>query len=164
MPSANFFYPQAHSYDTTVSGAEPNYKGYSMNNKYDQFPALMYDGRGPFAAFQPEAAYNTHLKAESGFSSNHDYRQHLINNGNIIRRTNMHNSANDQGYFQKFYPEQRGDRQVMESTPYTYSSYNERPMHSASDLKQLYLSAEELNAQKAPVTHSQDQMFYQKLQ
>lgn len=164
MPSANFSYPQAHCYDTTVSGAEPNYKGYSMNNKYPEFPALMHDGRGPFAAFQPEAAYNTYLKAEPGFSSNHDYRQYLITNGDSIRRTNIHNSANDQGYFQKFYSEQRGDRQVMDSTPYTYSSYNERPHHSASDLKQLYLSAEELNAQKAPVTHSQDQMFYQKLQ
>ena len=164
MPSANFSYPQPKPYDTTISDAEPNYKGYSMNNKYPEFPALMHDGRGLFAAFQPEAAYNTHLKAESGFSSNHDYRQHLINNGNSIRRTNMHNSATDQGYFQKFYSDQRGDKKPMESTPHTYSSYNERPHHIASDLKKLYLSSEELNAQKAPVTHSQDQMFYQKLQ
>ncbi len=106
-------------------------RGYTTNNIYNGVPPLMMDGRSVIASYQPEAWLNESLLKESGVKSNYEYRQYLVNNAKDIMRRNFEESANDCGY---------------------YVNSNQAPparVRDTSDLKQLYMSREELNSRVA---------------
>lgn len=138
--------------------------GYTMNNKYPGFPPLTADGRNITASYQPEAVLNENLVKEAGIESNWQYRNYLTKNGEAIMRDNFVEASNDVGYFQRFLPSQQGDFDNMFQQPARYSSYHEseKPIEhrQPSDLKNLYLSKEQLHARRMTnMPMSQEEML-----
>jgi hypothetical protein len=133
------------SYPTIKETLPPNALGYHSNNKYDGFPPLMSDGRTITASYQPEAVLNNHLLKEIGVETNWQYRQYLMKNSKEIVQYNRLQTATDAGYFKRY-----GDAETKEySTPFVYPSIEnqQKPVgYSESDLKDLYLTREQLQA------------------
>ena len=121
--------------------------GYQTNNLYKDFPPFMNDGRVIVAAWTQESVINNNLLTSTGLKSNWEFRKHLTNNANSIIEKNQAESLNDIGYIARYSiaPEQKN------TIPYTYKSYldNSKPVgYQNSDLKELYLTVEQLNARK----------------
>lgn len=131
--------------------------GYHSNNQYDNFPPLMSDGRALVASWQPEAVANKQLINENGITSNWQYRRYLTQNANSIMKTNFRESANDVGYIKL-------DDKSESSTggPFSFKSFldDSKPLgYKTSDLKNLYLSREQLNARKVSPAITQEQLL-----
>lgn len=128
--------------------------GYATNNKYPEFPPLMSDGRAVTASWQPEAIINADLIETNNIKSNWEYRQYLTRNANQIMQYNFRESSNDVGYFKKhidIHSIQSNNVQGIKNAPYLYSSVldNAKPFgYPASDLKDMYLSREQLDSRK----------------
>jgi hypothetical protein len=135
--------------------------GYATNNVYPEFPPLMSDGRALIATFQSESDTNAILVRDNGIKSNWQYRKYLAENaGNIIKQ-NFLAAANDVGYYQRFSPSDVNLDKTY-SPPYTYTSYTETskpPGYSNSDLKDLYLSREQLNSRKVSPSITQYELL-----
>ena len=119
--------------------------GYHSNNKYDGFPPIMMDGRTIVASWQPEAILNEHLLKEIGVQTNWQYRQYLTKNAKDIMKYNCVQASTDSGYLKR-YTDLTGETY---STPYIASSFvdaNEPKGYQTSDLKELYLSREQLQS------------------
>jgi hypothetical protein len=125
--------------------------GFKTHNLYKDVPPFMNDGRVIVASWQQESITNNNLLLSTGMKSNWEFRKYLTENAKSIIQKEQAESLNDIGYIARYStaPEQ------SISVPYYYKSYldNTQPFgYQSSDLKQLYLSAEQLNARKmAPV-------------
>jgi len=131
--------------------------GYGANAVYPGFPPLMSDGRSIVASDQPEAVLNNALLKETGIQSNWEYRQYLTNQAKDIMRYNYRETANDVGYFKRYQDTPDGY-----SVPYAYPSFisNEKPAgYVSSDLKNTYLSREQLQAQKVSPVITQEELL-----
>ena len=121
---------------------------YKSNNKYANFPALMTDGRSVSASWQPTAFVDESIRKDNNIQSNWQYRRYLINNANDIRNHNFHQACNDTGYYI------RNENKDFENstnykTPHIYTNIRDPVEHvgaSKSDLKELYLTKEQLQA------------------
>jgi len=127
-----------------------NNLNYSTNNQYKGFPPKMSDSRSLISSTQPVSVTDFYLKQNNAHNSNWTYREYLKNNANDIQRQMQHKSLNDVGYYQRFieniseYPEIT--RPII---PYFFSSIfdNNKPFgYQNSDVKQIYLTKEQLNA------------------
>ena len=127
----------------------PSHYGYHTNNVYDGFPPLMSDSRALFAAWQPEAVQNQQLLKQSGVRSNWEYRKYLSDNAEKIIRDNFSEAANDIGYF------------VDEYRPVSVNSGvgGASQWSDHSDLKQLYLSREELQSKRVAPVLTQEELL-----
>jgi hypothetical protein len=125
----------------------PSNYGYHTNNVYDGFPPLMSDSRSLFAAWQPEAFQNQQLLKQSGVRSNWEYRKYLSDNAEKIIRDNFSEAANDIGYF------------VDEFRPVSANSAGASQWSDHSDLKQLYLSREELQSKRVAPVLTQEELL-----
>jgi hypothetical protein len=152
-----FFDPLAQS--ENVKCAYPNCQetiprsnlGYASNNVYIGFPPLMADGRTIIASNQPESIRNRELLEASGIKSNWQYRKYLTENSREIAEQNFREASNDMGYMQRFTPNERENQTKISNVPFIYPSYldGSQPVgYSNSDLKDLYLSREQLNARR----------------
>jgi hypothetical protein len=113
--------------------------GYGTNNKYNNFPPLMSDGRSITASAQTAPLINADLRKHHNITSNWEYRQYLTHNAKNVMNYNLSESSNDVGYYTRFAKGPPGNTVEVE-----------RPI--ISDLKETYLSREQLNARKiAPV-------------
>ena len=131
--------------------------GYHSNNQYDNFPPLMSDGRALVASWQPEAVANKQLINENGITSNWQYRRYLTQNANSIMKTNFRESANDVGYIKL---DDKSESSV--GGPFSFKSFldHSKPVgYKTSDLKNLYLSREQLNARKVSPAITQEQLL-----
>ena len=148
---------------STYADIEPQAKtslGYNTNNKYPTFPPLMSDGRAVLASHQPEAVLNDHLIKSNGIESNWQYRRYLTKNATSIMKENFADSCNDNGYYKRFSTEKEDT--TWYSSPHLYSSAvdSEKPKgFTTSDLKETYLSREQLNARKISPVITQDQLL-----
>jgi hypothetical protein len=138
--------------------------GYHANNKYDGFPPLMSDGRVITASYQPEAVLNDHLLKEIGVETNWQYRQYLIKNAKEIEKYNRLQCATDAGYFKRY-----GDDPSKEvyKTPYVYKSAegSQKPAgYTTSDLKEIYLSREQLQSRMIAPELTQAELYNQRVQ
>lgn len=123
--------------------------GYSTNNQYNDFPPLMSDSRAVFASWQPESIINNDLLKESGIKTNWHYRKYMTNNAKQIMKYNMTESCNDVGYYKRMYNSE--PKKENTGTPYLYSSQMDNKDVfgvNQSDLKQLYLTREQLESRK----------------
>lgn len=119
--------------------------GYGTNNKYKEFPPLMSDGRSIVSNSQSIELLNKKLINENGITTNWKYRQYMIKNANTIMEYNFRESSNDTGYIIPL--NQKKNEQLI--LPYTFDSLNDSTKpHQMTDLKNLYLSREQLNARK----------------
>jgi hypothetical protein len=136
--------------------------GYNTNNQYPAFPPLMSDSRSLIASWQPETVINNNLIVESGIKSNWAYRKYLTNNAVDIMKYNMTEACNDVGYYK------RHTEAPVENTPtttgYMYKSYMDNTPSSVgtSDLKQLYISREQLNSRKISPGITQEELLRSK--
>lgn len=148
MQSSIIYEPQNYNnaYPNNESCHKPSKLGYKTNNLYEGFPPLMNDGRAVTASYQPEAVLNNYLIKELDIRSNWEYRQYLTNNAKDIMKYNCIQSANDAGYIRR-YTNDVSDK--PHSTPYLYPSFvdtNKPEGYENSDLKELYLTKEQLQA------------------
>ena len=135
--------------------------GYGTNPVYPGFPPIMMDGRAIVASDQPEAVLNNALIKELGIQSNWQYRNYLTQNAADIMRYNYRESSNDVGYFKRYTDTAKGY-----NVPFIYPSFisEVKPNgYQTSDLKQAYLSREQLDARKvAPIISQEEIMQYNK--
>jgi hypothetical protein len=137
--------------------------GYGTNNKYPEFPPLMSDGRAIVSSWQPESIINDDLIQSNGIRSNWQYRKYLVNNSKDIMEYNFRESCNDVGYYKRpiDLPNMQSNKVTnLTGTPYNFSSTldESKPFgYQTSDLKELYLSREQLDARKiSPVITQAD--------
>jgi hypothetical protein len=72
--------------------------GYGANNKYQDFPPLMSDGRAIVGGYTPEAVTNARIIQQYGIENNFQYRQFMTTNAKKIGEENFVLAANDIGY------------------------------------------------------------------
>ena len=162
-----------HNYSQSVGCAYPVVKetiplserGYHTNNKYPTVPPLMNDGRAITAAWQPNATENAKLIADNGLKSNWEYRRYLTKNAPAIMTENFKQSSNDAGYNSRpiDLPNIQSNKVSFEShSPYMFKSTLDgaEPFGTIkSDLKDNYLSREQLYARKVSPVITQDQLI-----
>ena len=132
--------------------------GYNTNNLYSQFPPKMSDGRSAISSWQPESAANNQLLKNNDIKSNWQYRKYLTQHSQQIMEYNFRETCNDTGYFIPPLDVCNGDEPNKHSTnvPYVYSSFTDTSKpegYQESDLKQMYLSREQLNSRKVAPTY-----------
>jgi hypothetical protein len=123
--------------------------GYNNNNQYNNFPSKMADGRSVLSTWENETQINHKLIKENNIQSNWEYRKYLTKNSNTIMQYNFVESCNDSGYM---IPRKKTEKELEPKkliSPYTFDSLNDRtkPFEN-SDLKELYLTREQLDARK----------------
>jgi len=130
------------------------YRGYNTNNIYNEFPPLMMDGRTIISSYNPNAIITEKMIKDENIESNWQYRRYMTHNADRIRRFNYLESLNDMGYTQTPASVLYG---APVSSPYLYKTPADKAaapgdIFPESDLKNLYLTREELNSRKvAPV-------------
>jgi hypothetical protein len=143
----------------------PSSLGYNTNNKYATFPPLMSDGRACITSWQPESIINAKIIETNKIKSNWEYRQYLQKNAKQIMEYNFYESANDTGYYKHpiVAPSiQSNSVKGLDKTPFLYESNldNAKPFgYASSDLKQLYLSREQLEARQISPVITQDKLL-----
>jgi hypothetical protein len=137
----------------TIDKIPASARGYELNNQHKHFPPLMSDGRSVIAAWQPEAYVDDAIKNTHRITSNWEYRKYLTNNAESIMRHNFAEACNDVGYF------------VNENGWMSQQSpvQNSQPQPTTSDLKQLYLSVEQLDARRHAPVLTQDELHHLRL-
>jgi hypothetical protein len=115
------------------------------NNIHFNFPPIMADGRN-FASWQPEAVVNERIQKQEDINSNWKYRQYLTNNAVHIMKYNNMEACYDLGI-----PSHMETNKIPSSNvPYLFQSNYDTGKpgfgYNNSDLKQPYLSREQLNS------------------
>ena len=149
-------------YPVIKESLSPSQLGYHSNNKYEGFPPLMADGRTITASYQPEAVLNEHLLREIGVETNWQYRQYLTKNAKEIMKYNCLQTSTDSGYLKRY----TDLGASTHSTPYVFSSAenNKRPAgYQSSDLKDIYLSRQQLESRLVAPEITQAELFNQKV-
>lgn len=117
----------------------------SSNNIHFNFPPIMADGRN-YASWQPEAVVNKRIQQQNNINSNWAYRQFLQHNGQQIMNYNNLEACYDLGLD----PHVSTNKTPSSNVPFKYNSiYDTRQPgygYSNSDLKNPYLTREQLNA------------------
>lgn len=139
--------------------------GYHANNKYDGFPPLMSDGRSVTSTWQPESTINADLIKNNDIQSNWQYRRYLTKNAKEVMQYNFRESSNDIGYYKR--PLEVLDIQSnlvsdIKNKPYTFNSVldNTKPLgYMSSDLKDTYLTREQLNSRKISPVITQEHLL-----
>jgi hypothetical protein len=139
-------------------------KGYATNNQYKGVPPKMSDSRALVASWQPQSEINGRIIQENNLKSNWQYRRYMMDNADAIRECNAREAYTDVGYYEP-YQDNNGQAVPKSSNkPYIYTSFSDNSMpigYQTSDLKQLYLSREELNSRKFVATISTNQSNHQ---
>jgi hypothetical protein len=136
---------------------------YSGSNNIDfNFPPIMSDGRN-YASWQPSAIINERIQRHENISNNFTYRQYLQNNSLKIMQYNTIETCYELGLD----PQVKTYKTPSNNVPYTFKNVfdTSRPGfgYSNSDLKNPYLSREQLNARLiAPIINLQQQPIKQK--
>ena len=139
--------------------------GYHANNKYDGFPPLMSDGRSVTATWQPESTINADLLKSNNIQSNWEYRRYLTKNASNIMQYNFRESSNDVGYYKRPLDVLDIQSNLVSDTnrsPYVFNSVldSTKPIgYSTSDLKDTYLTREQLNSRKISPVITQEQLL-----
>jgi hypothetical protein len=115
------------------------------NNINFNFPPIMADGRN-YASWQPDAVINERIQVKEGIKTNWGYRQFLQNNGIQIMKFNSQEACYDLGLD----PHYHTDKTPSSNVPYTFKGTfdSSKPGfgYCNSDLKNPYLSSEQLNS------------------
>ena len=116
------------------------------NNIHFDFPPIMSDGRN-FASWQPEAVVNDRIQKQEQITTNWDYRQYMQKNGLQIMKYNTTEVCHELGLDPHTVVPHTKTTEL--NVPFTYKSSfdtcNPRIGNNTSDLKNPYLSREQLN-------------------
>ena len=136
------------SLDEAYQPAQLKRDGYHTNNQYSKFPPLMSDGRTVYASWQPNADINEQLLKDNNIQSNWQYRKFMTQNGNAIREQMFKDSLNDVGYV---------PGSIDNHIDFSQSK-------GLSDLKDQYLTREELQSKMMVPSLTQEQLFHMQKQ
>jgi hypothetical protein len=110
----------------------------------------MADSRSLVASRQPISVTDFYLKNNHDAKSNWDYREYLKNNATTVQTEMAQKSLNDVGYYQRFIHDVKDYPATATPTvPYIYMSIFDKTQpfgYQQSDMKDIYLSKEQLNA------------------
>ena len=127
------------SWATCYNGSNPIHKN---------LPPLMSDGR-LFTQLDPSCEENDKLKKSLQIQNNYDYRQYLIKNAESLMNKNR------MACFMLNNNVRFGDSNYVPRNKYIFNSVNDNSQpfgYEQSDLKNLYLSRQQLDARKkAPI-------------
>ena len=114
------------------------------NNIHFDKPPQMSDGRN-YSTWEPDAAVNESIKKSANIVSNWDYRRYLQENAKAIMKQNGMESCYALGMSVKPMTSSSGSTSM---TPILFenSGDNSQIPNGSSDLKNMYMSREELNA------------------
>ena len=127
----------------------------ASNNIHSGFPALMSEGN-LYTDYNSACKMNNNLKQEAGIKSNYQYRQWLIKNANSVMNANQIAAcAQCCGCMENFTPRPPSQKYLFKSCsdktqPFGYES---------SDLKNLYLSRQDLQARLTAPIMTQSEML-----
>jgi len=125
----------------------------ASNNIHDDFPALMSSGN-LYTDYKSACKINNEIKEKNGVKSNYQYRQWLIKNAESVMKSNsVAASAQCCGHMDHFTPRPDSQKYLYKSC-----SDNTKPFgYESSDLKNLYLSRQELQGRlSAPIMTQND--------
>jgi hypothetical protein len=115
------------------------------NNIHFNFPPIMTDGRN-YSSWQPDAVVNQRIQRQEGINNNWSYRQYLQKNGLKIMQYNGAEACYDLGLD----PHVQTGKTPSNNVPYQFKSTFDSSTpgfgYCNSDLKNPYLSSEQLNA------------------
>jgi hypothetical protein len=115
------------------------------NNIHFSLPPLMSDGRN-YASWTPDSTMNDQIKHDAHITTNWDYRRYLQTNAAQIMKYNTMEAC----YTLGLNPVTVTNTQTLPNSPFVFKSTTDNngpPFgYSNSDLKNLYLSSEQLNA------------------
>ena len=130
--------------------------GYSgSNNIHFNVAPMMSDSR-LFTMYNPACNANTELRNNLQITNNYDYRQWLINNGNIVKKRNLETAKGENSECIE------AARHVNTNGKYLFKDCqdNSRPFgYEHSDLKNMYLSRNVLQARTNPHILTQEQLL-----
>tara|TARA_X000001036_G_scaffold437865_1_gene484234 strand:- start:3051 stop:3488 length:438 start_codon:yes stop_codon:yes gene_type:complete len=112
------------------------------NNIHFDFPPIMSDGRN-YSSWQPNATMNNNIIKSYNIKSNADYRAFLTKNADKIIKQNQITSCG--GCCNCLHINQSAK---TSNSPYLYQSCSDSTQpygYETSDLKEMYLSREQLN-------------------
>jgi hypothetical protein len=115
------------------------------NNINFNFPPIMADGRN-YASWQPDAVVNERIQVKEGIQTNWGYRQFLQKNGIQVMNYNSQEACYDLGLDPHYY----SNKTPSSNVPYTFKGTFDTSIpgfgYCNSDLKNPYLSREQLNS------------------
>ncbi len=119
---------------------------YSGSNNIDfNFPPIMNDGRN-YSSWQPEAIINQRIQEREGINSNWSYRKYLQNNAEKIMNFNNQDACYSLGIDPHYNTNATPSSNVPHTYKGTFDTSHPGFGYSNSDLKNPYLSREQLNA------------------
>lgn len=145
------------AYPKYINDTLPRSKlGYTTNNQYPMFPPKMADGRSLISSWNSESVSDLEFRQEnaenfirlSPLSPNWAYRRYMQKNGYELMAKNFIDTANDTGSEIPL-PNMSENKQRDRNAPFLFDSLGENPKpngYQESDLKDLYMSREQLNA------------------
>jgi hypothetical protein len=115
------------------------------NNIHFNFPQIMNDGRN-YATWQPDAIINQRIQRQEGITNNWNYRKYLQQNGLQIMNYNNVEACYELGLD----PHVQTGKTPSSNVPHMFKSSFDTSTpgfgYCNSDLKNPYLSSEQLNA------------------
>ena len=120
------------------------------NNIHFNYPSFMDDGRN-FTNYEATPSLDKKIKELSNIKTNSEYRKYLQNNADQIIKNNQNQACNQCGvcFFKKI--DNTDNLNIKEGHPYIFDTMlsNDQPFgYEDSDLKNIYLSRQQLNSQK----------------
>ena len=115
------------------------------NNIHYSMPPMMSDGRN-YSSWTPDATMNDEIRKNAKITSNWDYRRYMQHNAQHIMKYNNLEAC----YTLGLNPQTVTNTQSSPNTPFVFQNVvdDRHPPYGYrhSDLKNLYLSSEQLNA------------------
>ena len=119
------------------------------NNIHFDYPPLMSDGRN-FANWQPEAIINSQIQKKEGIHTNWEYRNFLQKNGTEIRKFNAEQTGFENTGYTLYNTVVTNQYTKNKGTPFLFKGIHDTTQpkfgYCSSDLKNPYLTREQLNA------------------
>ena len=142
------------------------------NNIHFDFPPIMDDGRN-FASWQPGGALNAAIRKRENITTNWQYRRYLTENADSIIRYNQLEACDQCCSCPARYETAPSNSPTSEvhtatenttpqTTPFLYKSCVEDTMpygYQNSDLKNIYLSENQLQSRMVTPVLTQDQLL-----
>lgn len=115
------------------------------NNIHFNYPPIMADGRN-WSSWQPDAVINERIQKNEGINNNWNYRQYLQKHGLQIMKYNSEESCYELGLNSYYSTGSTPSSNVPYSFKNTFDTGRPGYGYCNSDLKNPYLSREQLNA------------------
>jgi hypothetical protein len=152
------------AYPENKNAVHESKRGYHTNNKYEDVPAFMNDGRSLISTNQCDSIENKKLIEDNNIKSNWEYRRYLTKNAKDIMESNYLCST-DNGFINK-----ATDIPSIQSNIVNYKVTAPRKQQNVletvtavnsetTDLKVNYLTREQLEARKISPAITQEELI-----